>query len=218
MTAMKQDIDIMGKGTPRLKEWNLVPSMVSRIGKQTSQLTVVMTLESKPNSNHDILVSTIVSRSAKFQHRCWLIKDTAGHTRGFLSQPKDGYYVLERAESDGGLVEVLKIHYKFLGVFKFLTEKPTRKAEVSIQGGAQFLSKEPVGKDGKPKPLYTAGRGRVTSSKNMQLLSNEDGKMILQFVKWGDNQFHLDYKEPFDAFLAFGFAIAQLDLGMITLM
>ena len=194
MSAMKQEIDVLGKGTPRLKEWNLIPSMVSRIGKQTSQQTVVMSLESKPKSNHDILVSTIVSRPLQFQHRCWVIKDKTGHTHGFLSQPKDGYYVLERAASDGDLVEVLKIHYKFLGIYSFFTKKATRKAEVSIQGGGNFVSKEPVGKDGKPKPLYTAGRGRVTSSKNMQLLSDEDGKMILQFVKWGDNQFHLDFK------------------------
>lgn len=194
MSAMKQGIDVLEKGTPRLKEWNMIPSMVSRIGKQSSQQTVVMSLESKPKCSHDILVATIISRAAKFQPRRWVIKDVTGHTHGFLSQPKDGYYVMEKAESDGRrLVEVLKIHYKFLGIYKLWTAKP-RQAEVSILGGATFVSKEPIGKDGKPRPLYTARRGRVTSSKNMQLLNGEEGKMVLQFVKWGDNQFHLDYK------------------------
>ncbi|KAL3939315.1 MAG: hypothetical protein SGBAC_005937 [Bacillariaceae sp.] len=191
---MKQGIDVLEKGTPRLKEWNLIPSMVSRIGKQSSQQTVVMSLESKPKCNLEILVATIISRAANFQHRRWVIKDVTGRTHGFLSQPKDGYYVVEKAESDGRrLVEVLKIHYKFLGMYKLWTAKP-RQAEVSILGGATFCFKEPIGKDGKPKPLYTARRGRVTSSKNMQLLNGEDGKMVLQFVKWEDNQFHLDYK------------------------
>lgn len=189
---MKERKSGFEKEAARFKEWNLVPSVVSRSGKQSCQRTVMMTLES--NSKSKIFMSKIVSRQLKFQHRCWIIKDGLGHTKGFLSQPKDGYYVLEKADHDMRLVEVLKIHYKYLGIYKILTEKPARKAEVSIVGKANFVSMEPIGKDGKPKPLYTAGRGRVTSSKNMQLLSVDNGKMILQFVKWGENQFHLDYR------------------------
>ena len=193
-SEMKETIEVLEKDIPRMKEWNLIPSTISRIGKQSSQQTMKMTLGNSSKSKRTILISKIISRPVKFQHRCWIIKDVEGRPQGFLSQPKDGHYVLEKAGDDGTLVEVLKIHYKYLGVYKILTEKPSRKAEVSILGGESFVSKEPIGKDGKPKPLYTAGRGRVTSSKNMQLLNSDDGKMILQFVKWGDNQFHLDYK------------------------
>ena len=180
------------KGTPPLKEWNLIPSIVSRCGKQSSKQTVMLALESEPMGN--ILIAKIVSRPVKFQHRCWIIKDGRGHTRGFLSQPKDGHYVLEKVDPNGKLAEALTVDYKYLGIYKILTEKPARKAEVSIPGSVNFVSKDPIGKDGKPKPLYTAGRGRVTSSKNMQLLNTDDGKLVLQFVKWGDNQFHLDFK------------------------
>ena len=79
-------------------------------------------------------------------------------------------------------------------------------------------SKEPSvrSSDGQ-RVLGFGGRGRETSSKNMQLVRSDGcdggdgGSCCLQMVKWKDHEFNLDFGPPFDAFHAFAFALAQFD-------
>lgn len=194
MMIMRDEISELEQAAPRIKTLHLIPGLVSRLGSKTSNPSLLMSLEAQPNSSLDIFTSHIDTRHSVFQNRRWVIKDVAGEVCGFLSQPKDGYYRLEKTDRTGELVEVMKIHYKYHGIYKVLTENPAREADVSILGGAPLCSNETCGgADGKPKSLFTAGRGRIRSSKNMQLL-NSDGKIVLQFVKWDTDEFHIDYK------------------------
>eukprot|EP00592_Proboscia_alata_P010453 CAMPEP_0194361534 /NCGR_PEP_ID=MMETSP0174-20130528/9098_1 /TAXON_ID=216777 /ORGANISM="Proboscia alata, Strain PI-D3" /LENGTH=314 /DNA_ID=CAMNT_0039133785 /DNA_START=55 /DNA_END=999 /DNA_ORIENTATION=- len=69
------------------------------------------------------------------------------------------------------------------------------------------------------EPSYEGGQyrlnfgGRVTtpSVKNMQLVG-DDGKLLVQFGRVGENRFHLDYRSPFNGYQAFALAITQFDL------
>ena len=81
-------------------------------------------------------------------------------------------------------------------------------------GGAE--TKEPNQRSNGQKVLDFGGRGRETSSKNTQLVraggsDDSDGDCCLQMVKWKDHEFNLDFSQPFDAFHAFAFALAQFD-------
>jgi hypothetical protein len=81
----------------------------------------------------------------------------------------------------------------------------------SCGGGAE--TKEPNQRSNGQKVLDFGGRGRETSSKNTQLVrvGGSDGDCCLQIVKWKDHEFNLDFSQPFDAFHAFAFALAQFD-------
>lgn len=69
------------------------------------------------------------------------------------------------------------------------------------------------------KPFFDAGQyrlnfaGRVTvpSVKNFQL-ENAKGDIVLQFGRVSDHKFHLDFKHPFSAALAFSVALTQFDI------
>lgn len=88
-----------------------------------------------------------------------------------------------------------------------------RCAKVEILGKecGWVETKEPNQRSNGQKVLDFGGRGRETSSKNTQLVSNNDGGCCLQMVKWKDHEFNLDFSQPFDAFHAFAFALAQFD-------
>lgn len=75
-----------------------------------------------------------------------------------------------------------------------------------------FHSERPYIKIGNKTPtLNTRGRGRVTSSKNTQLV-NSDGEVCIQVAKCDQETYHVDFGAPFNAFQAFAFGIAQVVL------
>jgi hypothetical protein len=76
---------------------------------------------------------------------------------------------------------------------------------------AIFQSKNPYKKKDGRLGLNFHGRGREKSCKNMQL-ETSTGNVVCQLAKWDANKYNLDLNEPFSPFLAFGFALAQLDL------
>lgn len=127
--------------------------------------------------------------------------------------------------STGGVV-VGHITYEIPTVFQALTEKggTPRRALVHILGRTYVETKEPTtGRQEGHLSLDFQGRGREASCKNIQLVDTTNsagatgatgggGKIVLQMAKWDKDQFHLDFSYPFDAFHAFGFAMAQFDL------
>lgn len=55
------------------------------------------------------------------------------------------------------------------------------------------------------------GRGKEKSSRNMQLL-DVNREVVCQVVKWDAGVYNVDFAYPCSSFLAFAFALAQLDL------
>lgn len=120
-------------------------------------------------------------------------------------------YSLEIPDDTRNLAEVAKILYEVPSLLHVLKDSPPRRAYVIVHGLDSVETKEPSQKGGGRRGLNFYGRGREPSCKNMQL-QNRDGKVVIQMVKWEKDLFHLDFVHPFDAFHAFGFAIAQFDL------
>eukprot|EP00536_Pseudo-nitzschia_multiseries_P015364 jgi/Psemu1/42229/gm1.42229_g len=157
---------------------------------------------------------------------------------GFLAKTKTKKAIVyELVVHDQGSFQktpIATIEYDKVGVARSLVEggRP-RYAQVRIIGRAPAETKEPSRQTGGQRVLDFGGRGRETSSKNMQLVAHtsEDtdalsgnnntvgtssgrpgsGGCCLQMVKWADNEFHVDFGKPFDAIHAFAFALAQFD-------
>jgi Tub family len=123
--------------------------------------------------------------------------------------------------------KVAYIDYEIPTVYQVLTETTPRRARVSIFGRACLETKEPNNhpsskeggqhRGGHHLSLDFHGRGREASRKNIQLVDDGPsvgggGRVVLQMAKWEKDQFHVDFSYPFDAFHAFGFALAQFDL------
>ena len=73
-----------------------------------------------------------------------------------------------------------------------------------------FANKEPYKKANGDLALNFTGRCRRANAANMQL-ADEHGDVLIQVAKWDTtNTFHVDFKAPFTAFQAFGFAVAQI--------
>ena len=73
-------------------------------------------------------------------------------------------------------------------------------------------SKQPTFENGNYR-LNFRGRVNLPSVKNFQLVSEaEPTDIICQFGKVNDDKFHLDFKEPLNAFQAFGLALTQFNL------
>jgi hypothetical protein len=93
--------------------------------------------------------------------------------------------------------------------------KQTRKQQPQyivydcLEKGA-FESKDAHQTESGGYALDFRGRGRESSRKNVQL-QKEDGTVILQMVRWGKDEFHVDYQDPIDGFHAFAFALAQFE-------
>jgi len=87
---------------------------------------------------------------------------------------------------------VAYIRYEVPSVLQVLTEGPARRAFVEVPGRGTAETKEPCTKDGGRKSLNFRGRGREASRKNMQL-QNRNGRVVLQFVKWEQDVFNLDF-------------------------
>ena len=115
------------------------------------------------------------------------------------------------------------IEYEYINKVQYFMEggRP-RYAQIKIVGRDNVESKEPNQEAGGQRVLDFNGRGKAISSKNMQIVNynnnnngtvsgNGNGKVVLQIVKWNDNEFNLDFSYPFDAFHAFAFALAQFD-------
>jgi hypothetical protein len=74
-----------------------------------------------------------------------------------------------------------------------------------------FENKDPYSKGGGRWGLDFHGRGRLASSKNMQM-ENKEGVIVFQIAKWDKHAYSVDFRAPFNMFQAFGFALAQIDL------
>lgn len=193
-TTMILPFHDMERSVPRLRGLGLIPAIVSRTGRSnSSNQTFIMSLETGPNASHPVLIATREHRSTRtiFQNRAWVIQDTTGRDLGVLSNPREGSYLLKQTRSDSEPTEVVTIHYHQYAFHRALMEGPPRQARVSVLGVADVASRE-AQRIGNRFSLNPHGRGRVTSIKNMQL-EHKNGKLVLQFLKWGDNQFHLDY-------------------------
>jgi hypothetical protein len=108
--------------------------------------------------------------------------------------------------------KIAYIDYHHPSLVQLLRENKARprQCQVRVLGRSFVKTKEPYFKNGYPT-LDFHGRGREASIKNMQL-EDPDGKVIFQMVKWDRDVFHVDFSYPFDAFHAFGFALAQFDV------
>jgi hypothetical protein len=95
----------------------------------------------------------------------------------------------------------------------FSKSSTLREAQEEISYIHICKSKPPYRKDDGRLGLNFKGRGRIPSRKNMQLANDVDNEnVVIQFAKWGETVFILDFKFPYNCFQAFGFAIAQIDL------
>lgn len=89
-------------------------------------------------------------------------------------------------------MELAYIRYEVPSMMKVLSDCPPRRAFVEIPGRGYAETNEPTIINGK-KTLNFNGRGREASCKNMQI-GAKNGKVLLQFVKWSDQHFHLDFR------------------------
>lgn len=71
--------------------------------------------------------------------------------------------------------------------------------------------KQPYVKKNGRYGLNFHGRGQGSSSKNVQL-ALPDGSVVCQFVKWDDERFHLDFRDPLSPVMALMFALVQIHL------
>lgn len=109
--------------------------------------------------------------------------------------------------------KVAYVEYDQPSIFQVLKDSKTpRRCTVKVTGRKTIYTREPFGQDGGHRSLDFKGRGREASIKNMQL-EDGHGNVVVQMVKWGNDVFHVDFSSPFDAFHAFGFALAQFDLN-----
>jgi len=72
-----------------------------------------------------------------------------------------------------------------------------------------FSNKEPYKKANGDFALNFYSRCRLSNPGNMQM-EDDQGVVILQLAQYDENRFCIDFRSPFTAFQAFGFAIAQL--------
>lgn len=89
-----------------------------------------------------------------------------------------------------------------------MVENVARKVSTGMN---VFTSRDPKYDRGQYR-LNFNGRVTVASVKNFQLVQESNDELIAQFGKNGDHRFHLDYKEPFNAFQAFALALSALEL------
>jgi Tub family len=122
-------------------------------------------------------------------------------------------YAMTHHENSKKPKKVAYVEYDHPSLFQVLKDSKARprRCQVKVVGRNTVQTKEPYGKDGGHRSLDFKGRGREASIKNMQL-EDENGNVVLQMVKWDRDVFHVDFSLPFDAFHAFGFALAQFDM------
>jgi hypothetical protein len=121
-------------------------------------------------------------------------------------------YVLTHHQHSHKPQKIAFIDYHHPPLYQLLRDNKARprRCQVRVLDRGTVNSKEPYYESGY-LTLDFKGRGREASIKNMQL-DDPHGKEILQMVKWDRDVFHVDFSYPFDAFHAFGFALAQFDL------
>lgn len=170
-------------GATRSNGW--IESVVFRKGK-----TFTMSLQ-RETMSHPIFVGEKQSGDT------YVVRRT-GEVLGFLSKiPKKGEtvgYKLETCKKESDTPEESMIlQYHVPSIVQSVMEAPPRRATVSVSGKMTVATKEPYYKSGGRRGLDFNKRGRIPSRKNMQL-QDQDGKVVLQMVKWDKDQFHLDFE------------------------
>ena len=55
------------------------------------------------------------------------------------------------------------------------------------------------------------GRGGRSSTRNLQIVT-AIGEIVFQMARWNEDEFTVDFKNPYTAYTAFGMALAQLEI------
>lgn len=218
---------------------------IKRLGRNDSQRQYLMTIQLDGNDIPLFLAErekssrTVTGGSSPSRFIIRLFKDDSvlgDLTKSGTARDSTITYTLTHRQSQH--CPVAYIRYEVPSIIQVLKDIPSRRAFLEVPGRGTAETKEPSSKENGPKYLNFQGRGREASRKNMQLQSR-NGKVIMQFVKWDKDVFHLDFgyvstkafasnpshtilyltqpfsfviRKPFDAYHAFGFALAQFDL------
>lgn len=185
---------------PRCHSAGCIEGQVERLGSNEYQRRYLMSLQIEEGRKHPLFIAE------KEQSSRTVV--TGNVTRYIIREFRDDS-VLGTLTKSGGARDpsvcytlthrnsqcpVAYIRYEVPSVLQVLTESPPRRAFIEIPRCGSVETKEPGSKGGggTNKALNFRGRGREASRKNMQL-HNRDGRVVLQFVKWGDVLFHLDF-------------------------
>ena len=116
----------------------------------------------------------------------------------------------------------MALHFTYNALFQLKSSIVSDCYEVCSSQGAAQLAETGVAssnvtvltsKDSKKAGggLYFSGRGKLASSKNMQLV-DEKKRVVWQMSKIDRHEYHVDFRSPINTVQSFALAIAQCDL------
>lgn len=171
------------------RRFGLIQGKIHRDGNQ-----YIMYLQSFNDTNNPIYVGSKNKPRSKY-----VIQNLAGDSIGNLSKTSSKGSSIEyslRYYHDPKLLSstenVATIQYQVPSAIQVLTDGPPRRANVVLLGRDALETKEPYCKEGGRCGLDFRGRGSEPSRKNVQL-QDRNGKVVLQMVKWGKDEFNLDF-------------------------